>query len=240
MLIDAIDPQTETGSIGSDSDDPQTEIGSIGSDSNPQLNSMPVSAMEDSDEEYETWEGFSSGAYLSLQLIGASLHRGSYLAVQTSEVSDTESAPKNLSKRETSAKPTVRNASAGKMAEKRKAPRIADKYVAHHLRIMCRHQCDITVPVRPRKRMAPGTGQKVDKSPDMDEVTSRPGGFADDEDIYSIVADREEVVNLTKSSRRSAMVCTIATALRFPHSCILFLGRSFCHSQYSTSETEGS
>jgi len=60
MLVDTIDPQTETGSISSDSD--------------PQLDSTPASMMEDSDEEYEIWEGFSSGAYLSLQLIGANLH----------------------------------------------------------------------------------------------------------------------------------------------------------------------
>jgi hypothetical protein len=66
----------------------------------------------------------------------------------------------------------------------------------------------------------------VDKALDIDEVTSQPGGFADDEDIYSITADREEVVNLSKSSRRSATVrTTVLVALWFSCSYIFRISR---------------
>ena len=42
-----------------------------------------------------------------------------------------KNAPKNLSKEKVSAKPRKQNPSAGKTSEKRKAPHVAEKYVAH-------------------------------------------------------------------------------------------------------------
>jgi hypothetical protein len=54
-------------------------------------------------------------------------------AAQTNEVSDTEGAPKKPSGNKVGAKSRAQDASAGKMIEKRKAPHVAERYVAHHL-----------------------------------------------------------------------------------------------------------
>jgi hypothetical protein len=54
MQVDAVNPQTEIGSISSNSD--------------------RASIREDSDEEYESWEGFGLGAYLGPWLTSANFH----------------------------------------------------------------------------------------------------------------------------------------------------------------------
>lgn len=71
--------------------------------------------------------------------------------------------------------------------------------------------------------------QKTDKAPDMGGVTSQLGGFVDNEDSCSVVADRKEVVGLTKSGRRSTTVRTTntPTILWFHHSHILIPGCGF-------------
>lgn len=68
---------------------------------------------------------------------------------------------------------------------------------------------------RARKRVVSGAKLRVNKSLDVDEVTSRPGGFVDDDDSCSVVADREDIVGPTKLGRRSATVRTSAVLLVF-------------------------
>ena len=53
---------------------------------------------------------------------------------------------------------------------------------------------------RPRKCTASGIKRTTDNPADSDEAILQPGGFTEEEDRHAIAADREETINLKKTS----------------------------------------
>lgn len=133
---------------------------------------------------------------------------------KTRETKQIGGGPKGLMKFKTNTKSRVRKTSVG-MVGKRKATPVPETYVAgisiQYSFPMCFNQRHLIVLAylmyRPRKRIA-SQRQPTTEPLDMDEATSRPGGFADDEDGRSIKADRKEVIGQKKISRRTATVRT--------------------------------
>jgi len=200
---DAIDLQTEANSTGS-SDierDPTPVEGCA------QVNTLTTGAREDTDEEDEPWVGFGSGAYLSHSqrrplLTGSTLHP----ATQIDKIRKAKNGPGPLKCR-VGVKPRGQDLAASKRGGKRKAPQVTEKYVAQHPPRVPTNVTSSRPYSRPRKRAVSGM-KRVDTTTDLDEITSKPGGFIDDEDSCSAAADREEIIGPTKSGRRSATVRT--------------------------------
>ena len=132
MQVDAVNTQMGTGSVGNNF--------------NSQLEDAPpgdvtASRGEETDEEYGSWEGFGSSAYLffSSQPVPLITRPNSLIlphpAVQISKIvqNKTKATSRKLLKEKISAGSRVQKTSAGKTSKKRKAPSVAEKYVADYL-----------------------------------------------------------------------------------------------------------
>ena len=142
MQVDASD---EVG-IGGTSDGPNPWLNSTDSNlqldntcSESQLNDAHLDDAaidrEETDDEYGSWGGFGSSAYLSLPSISiADLQILTCLAtpVEKTAQSGMKKAQKSL-KDKIATKTGGKNPSAGKKSGKRKAPNVVEKYVAHRL-----------------------------------------------------------------------------------------------------------
>ncbi|KAF9782782.1 hypothetical protein BJ322DRAFT_1110668 [Thelephora terrestris] len=157
MQLDAAELEAEMGGVSNDGLDLDANC----TDDQIQPDTVSTRKGDDSDQEYEPWDGFSSD--------------------RTREPKDVRGGPKGLLKLRASTKPKAQKTSAG-IVGKRKATPVLEI---------------------PRKRVASGRPRTTEPS-DMDEVTSQPGGFADEEDGRSITADRTEIINQKKISRRTA------------------------------------
>ena len=116
-----------------------------------------------------------------------------------------QSGPKVSIKFKASAKPRAQKTTVGNVG-KRKATVAPEMCVAASV-FNKNHLISHCLVYRPRKRIASGKQKPVQAS-DMDEAISQPGGFVDDDDCRSTTADRKEVINQKKISRRTATIRT--------------------------------
>jgi hypothetical protein len=125
MQLDAAELEAEMGSVSNDG----LDLDANRTDDQIQPDTVSTRKGDDSDQEYEPWDGFSSGTYLERCCCPAQTPSSCDEIDRTREPKDVRGGPKGLLKLRASTKPKAQKTSAG-IVGKRKATPVLEMYVA--------------------------------------------------------------------------------------------------------------